>query len=295
MTIGIKLSLFALLTFPALGYGWGQNGHRITAEIAERNLDPKAEKEVRKILGLETMAEIATWPDDIRSIPEWDFVKIFHYATIEDDETVAELVTKEAADPDLNSTLEVLPVLEKFLRDPDAKKMTLKGYVEWKGVRTRHEKEITKWQALAFYVHFVGDLHQPLHVGRGDDLGGNRVKVAWFNEETNLHKVWDELMIESLQLSYTELSTFLNRATEETQAEWTSGGPEDWARESKEARAQVYRFGPQKKGPEKGAELVPSLSYQYRADNIKLLRERLAKGGYRLAEKLNEIFADYPD
>ena len=68
---------------------------------------------------------------------------------------------------------------------------------------------VKKQNALKFLVHFIGDIHQPLHVGNGKDYGANNVKVKWFNEPTNLHKIWDEKLIDYQNLSYTEYARFL--------------------------------------------------------------------------------------
>ena len=279
------------------GFAWGQNGHRVTGEIAERNLNDKARAEVRRILQGVSLAEIATWADEIRSDPEWDFVEPWHYVSIEDDQAWEELLETEAADESINSILEIIPVLEAFLADPETETMTLEGAVKKRGssLAPGQSKEIGKREALALYVHFIGDLHQPLHVGRAGDLGGNRIGVKWFDEEVSLHKVWDEGLIDSLKLSYTEFANFLERIPEKTRAEWTASSMLDWAKESKAVRDRVYDFGPQRSDYYLNVKSPPSLSYQYRADNLELLRERLAQGGYRLAAKLNEIFANYPD
>ncbi len=278
-------------------FGWGQNGHRVIAEIAERRLGGKSRAELSKILGPVTLAEISTWGDEIRSDPEWDFVEPWHYVSIEDEQPWEEILESEAKDEAVNSILEIIPMLESFLADPKADRLTLKGQVKKRGagLAPGQTKEIGKREALALYVHFIGDLHQPLHVGRADDLGGNRIGVEWFGEEVSLHKVWDELMIDSLQLSYTELANFLNRIPEEARREWTAGDPLDWAKESKAARDQVYDFGPQRGEYFLNVKTPPTLSYQYRADNMELLRSRLSQAGVRLAARLDEIFANYPD
>lgn len=272
--------------------GWGQNGHRITAEIGERNLNPQAKAAIRAIIGQETLAEIATWPDDIRSDPSWNFVQPWHYISIDDDESWEGL--KRDEDGDVISALEMF---EKFLRDPDKKTLTISGIVKGRGKDSgktfEQKKEIGKREALAFYVHFAGDIHQPLHVGRRGDLGGNRVRVVWFEEELNLHKVWDESLIESAQLSFTEFATFLNRVPEAQQEEWSSSSYIDWARESKDVRPRVYDFSPQTEVDT--PVLKPILSWGYRHEALPIVRDRLAKGGIRLAGKLNDIFSGYPN
>ena len=275
-------------------FAWGQNGHRITSEIAERNLSPKSLAVLRSILGEETLAEISTWPDDIRSDGTWDFVQPWHYISIEDDEPWEGLERAEEGD-----LLLILEQLETFLRDPAAKSLTLSSKVKGRSASStleiKQEKEIGKREALAFYVHFLGDLHQPLHVGRRDDKGGNRILVEWFDEELTLHRVWDEMIIESAQLSYTEFATFLNRVAKQNRNEWTKASYLEWAKESKKLRAFVYDFGEQRGGYSLNVKEAPSLSYGYRHKVMPVVREQLAKGGIRLASKLDAIFADYPE
>ncbi len=268
-------------------FGWSQNGHRVTAEIAERNLTPAAKAAVGKILGPETLAEISIWADDIRSDNSWDFAEPWHYISIDDDEAWEGL----AREPEgVGDVLRILETLEKFLRDREAKTITLSGKMGRLG--SELSKTVTKRDALAFYVHFVGDVHQPLHVGRREDQGGNKIKVQWFGEDTNLHKVWDEMLIASTDLSFTELATTLNKVPDEARREWTKSSYLDWAKESKEVRAKVYGFEQPRDRYFLNVFPVPALSYEYRHEALPIVRERLAQGGLRLAAKLNAIFGD---
>ena len=136
-----------------------------------------------------------------------------------------------------------------------------------------------KWQALAFYIHFVGDIHQPLHVGRRDDRGGNDITVKWFGQPKNLHAVWDSAIIENQKLSYTEYANFLNNYSADTIKLWQSAEYLDWAKDSKAKRANVYNFSEDKE-----------LSYKYVYKNTPILNEQMSKAGVRLAGMLNKIF-----
>lgn len=267
---------------------WGQDGHRITAEIAERNLNPKALAAVQEILGEESLAEVSNWGDEIRSNGTWDFAMPWHYISIDDDETWESFERAPEAEGDV---LAILERLDKFLRDKNAKTVTLKGPVKRGSSKLapKLEKTIGKRDALALYVHFAGDIHQPLHVGRRDDKGGNRIQVEWFGEECSLHKVWDEKLIESTNLSYTEFSTFLNRVTDEERQTWSKSSYLDWASDSKAVRDQVYDFGAQRSGYFLNIVEPPTLSYDYRHKTLPIVRTQLKKGGIRLAAKLNEI------
>lgn len=136
------LFVLAALNPPQTASGWGQDGHRITAEIAERNLTPKALARVRKILGEETLAEISTWADEIRSDGSWDFAKPWHFISINDEESWDdyERVPEEEGD-----ILSILDRLEAMLRDQDSETFTLTGVAGRanSGLKPKHEKEVT--------------------------------------------------------------------------------------------------------------------------------------------------------
>lgn len=268
---------------------WGQDGHRITAEIAERNLNPAAHAAIRELLGEETLAELSTWGDEIRSDGTWDFAKPWHYISIDDEETWEDF---ERVPEDEGDVLVILDKLDAFLSDSKAKTLTLSGAMKGGSSKLKiaQTKEIDKREALALYIHFVGDIHQPLHVGRREDQGGNRIQVEFFGEETTLHKVWDEALIESTHLSYTEFATFLNRVSEKDKKEWSDASYLDWAKESKEIRDQVYDFGAQRKGYYLNIVTAPVLSYDYRTKTLPLVKQRLTQAGIRLAAKLNTFF-----
>lgn len=273
--------LITLLILPQPGLAWGAVGHRITGQIAVKYLTPAARQAVETLMDGQSLAQISTWADEIRSDPEWsprgerpprqadwrhrhNHTK-WHYATAPRPEDVAKL---PAADYPINDGY-LIPKLiqcEATLRDPNAKRAQKK-------------------QALAFLVHFIGDLHQPLHVGNGKDRGGNAVDVKWFNDETNLHSVWDSKMIESQNLSHTEYTDFLLRKTpaEDIQA-WQQGDYLDWARESVTFRSQTYLFNDSRQ--------PPKLSYNYAYDQRDLMEQRLVQAGLRMAAKLNQIFAE---
>lgn len=261
------LLALALLALPAAAWGWGQNGHRIVGEIAERHLSDQARRQIAVILDGDGLAEAATWPDEIRSDPAWDHSHDWHWMSIDDHETLA--TTARAADGDV---LEAMQRFEAVLRDPQA---------------AREQKD----QALRFYVHFVGDVHQPLHVGRRADRGGNGIPIRWFRENRNLHSVWDEGLIESERLGFTEFARFIDAATPRQIAAWQAAPYEEWVRESFCARPEVYDFSAEAPvGP--GED--PQLGYRYAYRKMPLVERRLLQAGIRLAGRLDAIFAGMP-
>jgi len=242
------------LASPALA--WGPTGHRAVGRIAEHHLSAAAARGVAAILGSETLAEVATWPDEIRSDPSWNRAKPWHYISIDDGETYE--TTAKSPDGDV---VEAIDRFSKVLKDPQA-------------------DPTSKIQALKFLVHFVGDIHQPLHVGRRADQGGNSIRVSWFGENTNLHSVWDEKILEAEKLSFSEVAEFIDHPTLEEVRTWQAATVTDWATESAAVRQQVYAIGDGK------------LSYTYQYVNIPLVKRRLVQAGVRLAGLLNSIFVE---
>ena len=255
----LSVCLFLSLS-PALAFG--PTGHRIVGHIAQKHLTRKARRAVKALIGPQNLAQVATWADEIRSDPKWKVADPWHYITIDDEHTY-----ESAPKNDDGDIIEALNRLEKVLRDPKA---------------TREARA----EALKFIVHFVGDLHQPLHVGRKADLGGNTIEVKWFGESSNLHRVWDSDIIRHEELSYTEFAAFLDHAPRTQVKSWQNSTYLDWARESKALRDQVYDFGPQRDGPDQ----PPYLGYAYIFRNGPVVRQRLTQAGIRLAGVLNDIF-----
>src|SRR5579864_409766 len=177
----------AVLT-PSPGLAWGKTGHRVIAAIADTELSGLARARVEQILGPgESLDEAANWPDEMRSAPGEFWQKTatpWHYVTVNG-------TTYDHAPPE-GDAFEALGRFKKTLQDPNA---------------SRADQQL----ALRFIVHLVGDLHQPLHVGKCCDKGGNDVKVAFFGKPTNLHAVWDSQLVDDEQLSFSELATKLER------------------------------------------------------------------------------------
>jgi len=235
---------------------FGPTGHRIVGRIAAAHLSPQAAAAVADLLGHQTLAQVATWPDEIRSDPKWKHSAPWHYVTIEDGQTYATSTKNPAGD--------AVAALRRFiavLKDPKAAK----------GDRVI---------ALKWVVHLVGDLHQPLHVGRGKDKGGNTIGVEWFGEKTNLHAVWDTGLIRSTRLSFSELAEFLDDASPQQVAQWQSATIDDWVEESLGYRARVYT----PPGPSTAD------SYRYAYKNLPLVELRLKQAGVRLAGLLDKIY-----
>lgn len=234
---------------------WGQTGHRTVGLIAEQHLSAKAAEQVKRILGQDSMAEVSNWMDDIKSDRAYDYMSPWHYVTILKGHTYE--TSQKAPEGD------IIWAIEKVVSE-----------LKEGGLSPEQERE-----NLKILIHLVGDLHQPLHVGDRDDRGGNSVRLQWFSDNSNLHRVWDSDMINQKQLSFTELAQFVNQPRQAQIAEWQSGTVTDWAHEAQTLFERVYDLPDNKR-----------LGYEYTYKNWSTVETQLAKAGIRLAGLLNQIF-----
>ena len=253
------ISLFFTVPYAALA--WGVLGHRIVGEIASAYLTPKAKAEIQKTLGFETLAMASNWGDFIKSDSTYKYLDAWHYINL---------------DKGL-STQEVLAYLK---RDTATNIYTRINFLvtELKKKTLAPEK---KKQYLRLLVHFVGDVHQPMHASHKEDLGGNRVKVSWFNNATNLHAVWDEALVNFQQLSYTEYAAAINHTSLQQRLAWQTQPLAEWVAESYGIAEKLYT---EITNPDQ------RLGYDYNFRHIDTVNSRLLKGGVRLAGLLNSIF-----
>lgn len=252
---------FLLLALPLFSIAWGVLGHRIVGEIATSYLTPKAKAEVQKILGVESIAMASNWPDFIKSDTTFRYLSPWHYVNFK-----AGLTAEE---------------IRAYLKQDTAVDIYTKTTFLVKELKKKNLPLQKKGMYLKLLIHFVGDAHQPLHTGRPDDFGGNRVRVQWFNTPTNLHAVWDESLVNFQQLSYTEYTTAINHTTPKQRQAWQKQSLADWLVESYLLAEKIY--------PEI-TEKEQKLSYDYNFRHVQTVNEQLLKGGVRLAGLLNEIF-----
>ncbi len=267
----------ALLPSPALA--WGKTGHRVVAAIAQTQLSGLAWAHIREILGPgENLVDAANWPDEMRSDPAKYWQKTtppWHYVTLNG-------IIYDQAPPE-GDALEALDHFRKVLQDPSA-------------------SLADKQTALRFVVHIVGDLHQPLHVGKCCDRGGNEVKVTYFGKPTNLHSVWDTHARRRRE-SVVQRACRQARAAHDATATSSIGGTSTRATGS--ARAGSFAIRSTRRPPtcrsltrarpnrgrnrrSRPSPISPTAtSYKM----TPLMEKRLSQGGVRLAAYLNDIFA----
>lgn len=252
-----KISLLSIaIGFTVAAFAWGETGHRTVGKVAENHLSEKAKIELAKIMGHESLAEASTWMDEIKSDRSFNYAKPWHYVTIPDGQSYA-----TADHPEEGDAYEAIGRMIDLLKNPETK---------------LEEKR----NAVRMLVHLVGDFHQPLHVGNGEDRGGNQVKVKWFYQESNLHRIWDSEMIDDKKLSYTELAEMIDHPPlKEADPSIYSTDLDVWIAEAMALRPQIYDTGEK-----------DNLSYEYAYANWATVKNQLFKGGIRLAQILNEIY-----
>lgn len=264
------LVLFPSVLFPAQALAWGAKGHSIVAELAERGLSPQAAAQVRDLTFAAPLRDLASLPDDWRAQEtrgeRAGNTGALHYSNIPND----------------------MPAFDRA-RDCKDDQCVVAGIEKYVAIlKDKTRSKDARREALIFVVHFVGDIHQPLHAAGGQvpneqtgvlepDLGGNRVKVRYLGAETNLHSVWDNAIIEwgpeTIDAYVDRLLKIelRGRPIEELQ----QGTIVDWINESHYAAVHNgYDIGNGRLGSD----------YAHR--NIQVVYERLLRGGLRLRKVL---------
>lgn len=261
----IKIGLIVfMLVFSSVNssFAWGLTGHRVIGKIAENHINKKTKKAIDKILGNESIAMASNWADFIKSDSSFSYLNSWHYVN-------------------LNSGLNKSTVLLSLEKDTVANAYNRILFLREELKNNQKLNADTRVLYLKVLIHLIGDIHQPMHVGRGIDLGGNRVKIYWFNQSSNLHKLWDEQIIERQLLSYTEYAEMLDKTSRKERNDIQLVQPSEWVWESYIIANKLYE----------SVESENRLGYRYDFDYIETLNQQLLKGGIRLAGILNEIFS----
>jgi hypothetical protein len=257
-----RLALLCGLLWPMVALPWGGDGHRAAAGITAARLCAPAASEIGRLLGDMTLEEASTWPDQARGTPEWAHTREWHYLNIEDHERVSSVFEGQ---PGRGRLLTAIRENLELLADEQA-------------------PDPSRRAALGFVLHLVADLHQPLHVGRQEDRGGNGVTVRFAGEETTLHRLWDGGLLRSAQLRPADYRRTLEPLVRLGAASWEGGTLEDWAAESHALRPWVYDFDSRRS--------VPQVSRRYAETGRQLTALRLAQAGVRTAWLLNGLWCD---
>jgi hypothetical protein len=258
----LAAALLAAVAVAPAAYAWGPLGHSVVAELAQRHLSPAAETEVERLLAPEhtrSLAAIASWPDEIRNDPAqqvlWKDTRTLHYINVHDS-SCRYMPPRDCRNG--QCVVEAIPHYVAILRD-------------------RSQPDALRLQALKFVVHFVGDIHQPLHAGYRDDAGGNLYQVQFQGQGTNLHKVWDSGLLGTRGLDW---KSYAQRLDAEGAAPLPAPtAPQDapaaqWAEESCRLTRDIY-------------PPAHKIDQSYVDAELPVADSRLREAGRRLAEVLN--------
>lgn len=257
-TISKKIgSIFILLFSCQMLFAWSETGHRVIGQVASENVKNRTLRKINKLTNYESFASMSTFGDDIKSDDRYKKFYSWHFVNFKEGEKYNEATKNPEGDiyQGINTCIEIL-----------------------KNKNSSKEDQIFYLKML---IHFVGDLHQPLHVGHEEDKGGNDIKVSWFGKSSNMHRVWDGDMIDGYNMSYTELAHNLPHVDKNQIEALKKGTILDWTYESQKLSATVYS----------SAKLDEKLSYRYSYIYFPMVKTQLQKGGLRLAKILDEIYS----
>ncbi len=285
--LAFLLSYCFLWCFPA--YSWWETGHQVVARIAAAHLTPAARTRVARILDVpdtpegvsDGMARASTWADETKSetkTGEW------HYIDLALQDQRSDMPARCKNDDCLPARIRLFAV-QLSSRPADSR---------W-----------SQLDALRFVVHFVGDVHQPLHAVSDADLGGNCEQLdPPVGKAKNLHALWDGEIVNAInpddKLLAADLQTEIAGFGSEREHEIASGNQDDWVWESHElAIKDIYQRlripmepvefpASCKDAPTPITELRLQIAAAYLDDMKPVVRGQLEKAGLRLARLLNE-------
>jgi S1/P1 Nuclease len=264
----IPLALVLLFSLSSHAWAWGDEGHKVICEIAFRLAQPGTRAEIKNLISTDdrftSFSDSCTWPDHPRQRASEHFVNLPR----DSDGLHSEACPGASA-----------CVVTAIKKDFDA-------------LSSSSTSQAERLAALKFLGHWVGDIHQPLHVSFEDDRGGNNIPVAGICG-SNLHAAWDTcLVLRAVGEDRNEAATELLKTISPARIEgWTHSEPMDWANESfaiaEQARTEYcIRQGASCDQP---AGKV-NIDAAYVAVNAPIVRQQLQKAGVRLAHLLDAAF-----
>ena len=272
-SVAVALVLLGCYSMPA--FAWGPAGHRIVAMIAQQNIRQQTRTRIRQILGNNvSLVSVANYADVVRD--RFPNTANNHFVNIP---KAADVYQPDHCQNDPEKGDCILAALERFRAD----------------AMNPAESISRRRFALKFIVHLIGDMHQPLHCSNDNDLGANLIKVKWFGEETNLHKVWDSKIIAHSELTEEEFVDALmsDLSTQEINA-FKSGNLLRWAMEAHTLASTNARKNTN--GQELSKDNDPDeqkLDDDYYDKRWAVVDKQLLRGGMRLARVLDWMFAPH--
>lgn len=259
------LLLAALLAAaaPAPARAFGADGHRIVADLAARQVAPHTAGRIAELLAGEadaSLAGVSVWADQVRELPEWRWTAPLHYVNF----PRGECVYRPARDcPGGRCVIAAIADQARTLGDPG-------------------RPDEVRLQALKFLVHFVADIHQPLHAGYADDRGGNTFQLFYLGQGGNLHALWDGGLLRADREPWTTRSARLASIGPDRDTAWSPRAPAAWAEASCRLIGSAGIYPPRPGRLPRG----------YIEAQLPVVERQLVLAGARLAALLDAVLAD---
>ncbi|KAK1303228.1 Endonuclease 1 [Acorus calamus] len=284
LSLNLFLVVFVFISISApKALSWSKEGHVLTCRIAQSLLEPGPAEVVHNLLPDYVdgdLSALCTWPDQIRHWYKYRWTSNLHFIDTPDNACTFDY-SRDCHDP-------------KGLKD-----MCVAGAIRNFTSQLMHYRDDNLTESLLFLSHFMGDIHQPLHVGFTSDEGGNTIQLRWFRHKSNLHHVWDREII------LTALTDYYNKNMDALQEDihnnFTSG---IWSEDiSSWGDCDDLFSCPNKYAAEsinlackwgyKGVTQGETLSDDYFNSRLPIVTRRIAQGGVRLSMILNRVFGDH--
>ncbi|WOL03453.1 endonuclease 4 isoform X1 [Canna indica] len=290
VSVPLVWRLLVFLQFLPGILSWGKEGHYATSKIAEGLLTQEATAAVKMLLpdyADGNLASVCSWPDEIRHESRWRWTSPLHYIDTPDFKCNYDYY-RDCHDTAGTKDRCVAGAIFTY-----STQLSYYGFSNLEHVRQIYNN-LT--EALLFLSHFIGDIHQPLHVGFTGDGGGNSIIVHWYKRKANLHHVWDDVIIDSaLQKFYNmNLAAMVETLQTNIVGNWSADSPLWEACESNQTvcpnlyasesirLACMFAY--------RNATPGSTLGDEYFLTRLPVVEKRLAQGGVRLAATLNRIF-----
>lgn len=246
--------LSAILLLPLNAKAWGDDGHRIVAEIAYSMLRPETKTIVKNYLGDISIPQAGTWMDDMKDVSTYSYMSNWHFINLEKNETYKR-------DNKRNIANEISNAIDALHNRNGLTNKQIKQYI------------------LVLF-HLIGDIAQPLHVGYAGDRGGNSIELKYLGRPSNLHRVWDSEIIRSKSITRAQVAALYDGISDEKLAVIQVVDPAAWLKHSRNLLTRVYNF--QNK----------TITQSYVDKNTTVVKEQLLFAAIRLAATLESIFGE---
>lgn len=247
---GVLLLVSVMLHDPCLA--WGRKGHELIMELAFSRLKPQEQQKILQYLDGMTIQSASTWMDEIRNDKRYKYLETAHYVNIPNPNGIAKIA------------------------DNDIQRELTKTLLDVKRINSLPDS-VVKLDLLKL-IHLVGDIHQPLHTGYEIDRGGNDVALSFNGKKTNLHRLWDSQLIESLNIDSSSVNSYINTLSKKQLADYSKVDIDLWVKESQSFLGEIYQID------------HGMIDEKYVADSRPILEEQLAKAVLRLERVLQKMF-----